>query len=497
MALKFLNELDKSIKIPEVFYYKGVCLNYLKQNDLAIKNYKKAISLKKDYLEPYIQLGHLYKNIDKIDEALEILLNGLKYAQQKELTHTNISEIYYLKKQYDLSIKHAREALKSNKNNYFAVINLANSFMEQGLVEKGVEELENIAAQNDISIICNNLGFGYRLLGNYEKAISNYQKAISLNPNNHEAFFNLSHIQLSLNNFQEGWLNYEHRWGTKKFAYKKLDIKKPLWNSKLGYERVLIWAEQGIGEQILFSSIIPELKSKFKKILIAVNDKLVPLFQERFAGIEVCPISKKINENDFDFHLPIGSLGRYFRSDRKSFSENVIQNSNRRPTNIKNKKFKCAISWVSSNNEFEKNKSIKLNDLVDILYIKEFEFFNVQYTDVQKEVDSFFNNHNILINDIGDIDPYNDLLNLNKFLISCDFLITVSNTNAHLAAAAGVPTYLLLPQQKGSFWYWSNEYHDKNLWYPSVVKFQQNHEGNWVEPIKKLKTYLENKYKIN
>ena len=138
-----------------------------------------------------------------------------------------------------------------------------------------------------------------------------------------------------------------------------------------------------------------------------------------------------------------------------------------------------------------------MNDLVDILYIKEFEFFNVQYTDVQKEVDSFFNNHNILINDIGDIDPYNDLLNLNKFLISCDFLITVSNTNAHLAAAAGVPTYLLLPQQKGSFWYWSNEYHDKNLWYPSVVKFQQNHEGNWVEPIKKLKTYLENKYKIN
>ena len=41
LALKFLNELDKSIKIPEVFYYKGVCLNYLKQNDEAIKNYKK------------------------------------------------------------------------------------------------------------------------------------------------------------------------------------------------------------------------------------------------------------------------------------------------------------------------------------------------------------------------------------------------------------------------------------------------------------------------
>jgi len=72
----------------------------------------------------------------------------------------------------------------------------------------------------------------------------------------------------------------------------------------------------------------------------------------------------------------------------------------------------------------------------------------------------------------------------------------VSNTNAHLAASIGIPTYLLLPFQKGNFWYWSNEINNKNLWYPSIVKFQQIKDGSWKDPVKRLKNYLEEKYQI-
>ena len=106
------------------------------------------------------------------------------------------------------------------------------------------------------------------------------------------------------------------------------------------------------------------------------------------------------------------------------------------------------IILVSSNKDFEKNKSMKLNDLADILNIKEFEFFNIQYTDEQEEIEDFFKDHNILINNIDGVDPFNDLLGLTDFLYTCDFVITVSNTNAHLAASIGIPTYLLLPLSK-------------------------------------------------
>ena len=100
---------------------------------------------------------------------------------------------------------------------------------------------------------------------------------------------------------------------------------------------------------------------------------------------------------------------------------------------------------------------MKLDDLVDIINLKEFEFFNIQYTDEQDEVDGFLKDYNISINNIDKVDPFNDLLGLSDFLYTCDFVITVSNTNAHLAASLGIPTYLLLPLSKGRFWYWSNE----------------------------------------
>ena len=103
----------------------------------------------------------------------------------------------------------------------------------------------------------------------------------------------------------------------------------------------------------------------------------------------------------------------------------------------------------------------------------------------------------ILINNIDGVDPFNDLLGLTDFLYTCDFVITVSNTNAHLAASIGIPTYLLLPLSKGKFWYWNNEKNNKNLWYPSIVKFQQSEDGSWTDPVQKLKNHLKEKYQIN
>ena len=159
-------------------------------------------------------------------------------------------------------------------------------------------------------MIFTNLGYSYKLLGNYDKANLNYQKAITINPNNCDAHFNLSHIKLAENNFKDGWYHYEQRWGTKKFAY-KLNFEKPLWNLKLGYGRILIWAEQGIGEQILFSTILPELSSHFKKVLVAINDKLVPLFKLNLKILKYYQLLKKLMRTNLIFIYPLDLLASF------------------------------------------------------------------------------------------------------------------------------------------------------------------------------------------
>ena len=71
----------------------------------------------------------------------------------------------------------------------------------------------------------------------------------------------------------------------------------------------------------------------------------------------------------------------------------------------------------------------------------------------------------------------------------CDFVITVSNTNAHLSGSLGKKTYLLLPKGKGRLWYWSSE-NKKSNWYPSIEILQQNVAGSWESVINKLRKIL-------
>lgn len=494
-ALVYFEKVKKlNNKLPQVFYNIGVCQNLLAQTNEAIKNFNKAISLKNNYIEPYIQLGQLLKKQNLFDEAITVYRKGLVNISKKESININISELYYLKKDYELSISYAKEALKENINNYFANINIANCLMDQGKIKESIAELKKAQSIEPSSpMIYSNLGLCYRILGENKKSEENYKKAIQLNPNLHDAYFNLSHIQLSQNNFKEGWANYEHRWGTQKKFTQKLEFNIPQWNERLGFGRIVIWGEQGIGEQILFSSILPEIKNKFEKITIYISDKLVELFKKNFQDIEIYPITTKINEEQFDYHLPICSLGKTFRKNLSDFPFSNQEKINNNKT-ISNRILKCAISWKSANQDLEKFKSIQLEDLKEILKIDKIKFFNIQYTNEDNEVEEFKKKFGVTIYKEKNLDTFNNIVQLTNFINTCDFVISVSNTNAHLSAYLGKPTLLLLPKTRGKFWYWENEINGTNLWYPSIIKFKQNIIGEWSHPINNLKKYLSENY---
>lgn len=488
-----LIQLDE--KLPHVFYNMGVCLSILGKTIEAIDSFKSAISLRNDYFDSYIQLGQLFKKLNLLDEAIKIYKLALTKVTQKDSICVNISEIYYLQKNYRLSVKYAEDAINLNAKNYFAKINLANCLMDQGEIEKAIIKLEQAKKINpSSSMIFNNLGYCYKLLGNDNEAIINYQKAIELNPKLHDAHFNLSHIQLAQNNFKDGWKNYEFRFGTQKKFTNQLETTKPQWDSGCGFETLLIWGEQGIGEQILFSSVLPDVMSKFKKVVLCVEDKLVEIFKKRFSKLEVIPLSKKIDESMFNYHLPICSLGKFFRTDLRSFHTSKEQIRVVSNTQILNRRLKCAISWKSSNENLKNIKSIALEDLKEILIIDKIDFYNIQYTNEDNEVEAFKKKYNITIHKNKGLDTFNNLNDLTEFIRTCDFVITVSNSNAHLSASIGKTTYLLLPNAKGKFWYWENDENGKNIWYPSIIKFKQKIQGDWSEPIKRLKDKISEKY---
>ena len=102
------------------------------------------------------------------------------------------------------------------------------------------------------------------------------------------------------------------------------------------------------------------------------------------------------------------------------------------------------------------------------------------------------NNTGIKINKISHIDNFNDLNGLTSLIDMCNFVITVSNTNAHISGALGKETFLLLPKGKGKLWYWCS-LNNRSIWYNSIRIIKQNKIDGWDNPIKKLTKIIKEK----
>ena len=112
-------------------------------------------------------------------------------------------------------------------------------------------------------------------------------------------------------------------------------------------------------------------------------------------------------------------------------------------------------------------------------------FVDLQYGDTKKEKENFLSKFGVEILTIKEIDNYNDILGLSNLISCCDYVLTISNTTAHLSGGLGVKTILMLPKGKGSLWYWSSEKR-KSLWYKSIDIYKQSISNSWDRVIQEI-----------
>ena len=90
------------------------------------------------------------------------------------------------------------------------------------------------------------------------------------------------------------------------------------------------------------------------------------------------------------------------------------------------------------------------------------------------------------------VDCFNDIDGVASLIKSCDFVITVSNSNAHISGKLGIKTFLLLPFNDGKLWYWGLNTDKDIVWYPSILPIRQESVNNWNSCILKLNKEIEN-----
>ena len=331
-----------------------------------------------------------------------------------------------------------------------------------------------------------------------DEALPMLERAVALAPANAEDQLSLSHLYLARFDFPRGWSAYEAR--LRRPGSERLRTSRPRWDGSATASRVFVWAEQGIGDQVLYSTMFPDLLERAPGATISLDAKLLPLLRRSFPQARFSARNPQPPETGYDLQLPVGSLGALFRPTADAFPTTrgaVLVADRERAGQVRelkpfrNRKI-CGLSWKSINAQVGDDKSMPLERMRDLLMLDGFAFVNLQYGDVSGEVARTCALTDAPIETVPGIDLFDDIDGLAALIEACDIIVTISNSTAHLAGALGKQTLLLVPRFTGRMWYWNTRDGEAHPpWYPTVRVLRQHRQGDWSRPLQEAQAVLE------
>ncbi len=438
----------------------------LGQYEKASEVLKKVIRLNPNYLNGLNNLGVVLKEQGKLKEAIEIFDKVISLEPNCAATYNNMGNIFHDLGQFSESLHAYKKAISLNPKYADAYYNMGVVFKDKGEYEQAVVSYnKSLLLRPNHANTYYNLGNALQDQGKLEEAINAFKKSISLKPDNAEAHQNLGFAFLNSGRLKEGLNEHEWRWKTKKLSLRKRNFLQPCWDGKkrLNGKKILIWCEQGIGDTINWSSCLPYISSKVEHCIFECQDKLVPLMKRSFQNIEVKSQdrSQDLERKDFDFHLPMGSLYKYFIKDilsNKKLSSFLIPDPMRvnfwkKRLNSLGNGYYVGISWKSSDMSSKRLQNYaKLSEFYPLFKIPNVIFINLQNKDFSEDLSKIENEFGILVHNFDDLDHFDNIDDVAALCGALDVVVSTKTTVPLISSSVGTLTKLANWRQSP----WSN-----------------------------------------
>jgi len=341
------------------------------------------------------------------------------------------------------------------------------------------------------------IGLMLAQLGHPGPAIQAFDAALKLDPDATEPRYQRGVARLTQQDFAQGWGDYEARWRSDRFvANARGIVPRPLVPmlalnpsaEVLAGRRVLVMGEQGVGDQLMFASMIPDLARTAASVECVCEPRLVRLLSASFGGVSVlAPKDAKIDTDLIDTLLAMGSLGSAFRREAQAFPGTPYLHP--RPEvragwaerlGPKTARLRIGVSWrggVAATRTHA--RSLSLAQLAPVFDLAGCEFVSLQYGDVADEVAAFNagRDNPIRIFPREAIDDFEDLAGL---VANLDLVVSVQTALVHLCGAIGQTCLTLVPHTPE----WRYGASGAAMpWYGSVRLFRQPQHGAWAPAI--------------
>lgn len=362
--------------------------------------------------------------------------------------------------------------------------NLGLAYKYTGQIDKALKYMEKAATMKGATPeTLASYGSMFIESGQPEKALTVLNKAIAGNPKLALAHWNKALILLEEGRWSEAWDEYESGFNCKMRVDRKYgDI--PVWDGTPG-QTVWVYGEQGIGDEIMFASMLPDML-KTNKVIFECHQRLKTLFERSFGdqGV-ICYGTREENlitwpaSHVIDARISIGSLGKFYRRSKASFPGTPYLKADSVP---RGQKMRVGISWTGGQKAGRVLKRTVPLSWWRSIFGNNCEFVSLQYTDAEAEIAAVEGSgYEIKQYDAVKAHDYYETAKLVK---SCDLVISVCTSVIHLAGALGVPCWVLTP--KNPAWRYQNE--GGMPWYRSVRLYRQPDKDaqSWVPVVERV-----------
>jgi tetratricopeptide (TPR) repeat protein len=457
--------------------------------DEAVAGYQQALVLKPAMPEAHANLGNALQAQQRLDDAVACYERALALKPDYAEAHYNLGNA---RQAQDLLAEAAacyERALALNPQLAQAHYNLGNTRQAQDNPEAAAACFERaIALKPGYAEAHYNLACVLQQQGRLDLALPRFQAAVELKPDYAQARFGQALAQIQCGDFTAGWRTYESRWQSVDHDTPMRAYPLPLWTGeKLSNGRLLLWGEQGVGDEIMFAGLVPEALCAGNPVTLGCDPRLQPLFARSFPEIEV--VSNPDPDAQFAAHLPSGSLPGLFRTTRSAFAASTSPYL--KPEHEVRDRFRSrycdgrrlvGLAWQTRNAKTGRKRSIDLSALKPLFALPNIRWISLQYGDFDAlEQQATAANAPVLID--RSVDQLADIDRFAAQVAAMDRVLTIDNSTAHLAGALGVPVWLMLPF--AADWRWLKD-RDDSPWYPTMRLFRQPVPGDWQSVLRSV-----------
>ena len=347
--------------------------------------------------------------------------------------------------------------------------------------------------KKQISAVWLTRGIFYVGKGQPEKVIEYCDKALEADPESEVPMFDRGLAYLEMGRWKEGWEGYcKGERGRNPRCYHSDKPTQP-WDGKRK-RNVVVWGEQGVGDEIMFGSCLPDMIGSVDRVILDCHPRLEKTWKRSFPGLTVYPTRKSVDytwwqTEKIDKQVSIADLPRHFRNRDGDFPGVPFLKAD--PERVKHYRAKLqalgpapyvAIAWFGGENKTRWDyRSIPLN-LWHPLRAKGGTFVSVQYNKWGHQAEAEKNGIQSWDGYYDQDGPIEDLDEMFALIEACDLVISVCQTAIHMAGALGKECWCLTPNKPAWRYLITG---DRMPWYNSVRLIRQGKDEEWKSVIER------------